>query len=224
MANQFLALSMFVMLLSFFIILNALSNFEDIKAKPVLNSIALTFSKSTPEEPLAPNIVESQVTSNDEGDTLDKLQKLFSAHVVGVDAHQTRLGSMMHLRIPFSRFETSLMQPTRSSAGANQRLGAPGTLLPTMISLLQTRDTDIPYRVDMVLNTKERPAQAIVDQTEQTRLDMKKISRITQRLEDNGLEKKVMSAGLDKGEEGMIDLYFSRYIPIDLALNEAADE
>ena len=74
MANQFLSLSLFIMLLSFFIILNSLSSYEDVKSKPVLNSISMAFSKDTPDPILAPNTVESPIESNNEGDSLDKLK------------------------------------------------------------------------------------------------------------------------------------------------------
>ena len=46
MANQFLSLSMFLMLLSFFIVLNSMSTFEKEVAVPaVLNSLSMAFSK-----------------------------------------------------------------------------------------------------------------------------------------------------------------------------------
>ena len=45
MANQFLSLSLFLMLLSFFIVLNSMSDFEKQTAVPaVLNSLSLAFS------------------------------------------------------------------------------------------------------------------------------------------------------------------------------------
>jgi len=69
--------------------------------------------------------------------------------------------------------------------------------------------------MDMVLNTESDPATAITDQTEQIRLDMRKISTLSQRLEESGIEKKLISAGATKGEVGMIDLYFTRYHPVN---------
>lgn len=215
MANQFLALSLFVMLLSFFIILNALSNFEDVKSKPVLNSIALTFSNKDPEEVLSPNTVPAPAKSNKEGDTLDKLQALFNAHVTGVKVSKNRLGTTMHLRMPLSQFESSLLAPTRNTRANNQRLGAPGTFLPTLLSLMQTRETEIPYRMDMVLNIKDKPSASIVDEPEKTRNRMKKITVIAKKLEDSGIQKKLMSAGLGKGDEDMVDIYFARYVPVN---------
>ena len=219
MANQFLALALFLMLLSFFIILNALSNFEEVKAKPILNSIAQTFSDREIEDPLAPNVVESTEKEASEGDTLDELQKLFKTHITGVEVSKNRLGTVMHMRMPYSRFESSLLQPSRGT-GITQRLGAPGSFFPTLVSLIQTRDDKKPYRMDMVVNIEDRPAQLIIKKEQETRSEMKKISDIAGRMERAGIEKKMISVGLDKGEVGMIDIYISPYIAIDLAKTE----
>jgi len=215
MANQFLALSLFIMLLSFFIILNTLSNFEDVKSRPVLNSIATTFSNNAPEDVLSPNAVESVKKSVNEGDTLENLKNLFNAHITAAKISQNRLGTMMHIQMPLKQFENSLLAPSRNNAISSQRLGAPGTFTPTLISLMQTRETKIPYRMDMILSTKVDPANALIDTPEQSRLDMQKIATLSKRLEESGLEKKLISAGLGKGEVGMIDLYFTRYEPVN---------
>ena len=215
MANQFLALSLFIMLLSFFIILNALSNFEEVKSKPVLNSLVSTFSNNAPEEVHSPNVVESLKKSINEGDTLDNLKDLFNAHITGAKISKNRLGTIMHIRMPLAQFESSLLTPSRNNAPSSQRLGAPGTFAPTLVSLMQTRETKIPYRMDMIMNTKMDPASAVVDAPEQVRLDMRKISTLSKRLEESGMQKKLISAGLIRGEVGMIDIYFTRYEPVN---------
>jgi len=221
MANQFLSLSLFIMLLSFFIILNSLSSYEDVKSKPVLNSISMAFSKDTPDPILAPNTVESPIESNNEGDSLDKLKNLFNAQITGVEVTTNRLGTMMHMRMPLSKFENSLLAPIRQ-VRPGARLGEPGTFIPTLLSLMQSRETEIPYRMDMVLNTAENPAEAFANDADQTRLDMKKIANLTKRLEDSGLDKKLISGGIARGEVGMIDIYFKRYIPVKLETGQGA--
>ncbi len=211
MANQFLALSLFIMLLSFFIILNALSNFQEIKSRPVLNSLAAAFSNDEPKEVFAPSTVQSIQQSIQEGDTLDKLEQVFNAHITGVKIQKNRLGTMMHISMPLKQFESSLLAPARNRAFSSDRLGEPGSFVSTLISLMQTKETDIPYRMDMILNTKRDPAAALTNSSEEIRQDMRKISILSKKLEDSGLEKKLLSAGLERGEVGMIDIYFSRY-------------
>ncbi len=222
MANQFLSLAMFIMLLSFFIILNALSNFEDIKFRPVLNSLTTTFSNNSPEDVYSPNVIESTKQSINEGDTLDKLKRLFNAHIVSSETNKNRLGTIMHIRMPLEQFQKSLLAPSRNNAVLAQSFGSPGTFTPTLVSLMQTKETEIPYRMDLVLNSAEDPAALIAQSPEKARTEMRKIALLTKRLEDSGLEKKLVSAGVVKGDAEMIDIYFTRYIPIN-PLGEATE-
>ena len=106
MANQYLGLSLFIMLLSFFIILNSMSNFDEIKSSPVLNSISMTFAQEKVEDHTDPGFEED--TTQDSvrsGDTLDQLEELFRSQITGIEAEKNRLGTMMHVRIPLSQFE-----------------------------------------------------------------------------------------------------------------------
>ncbi|MFK7838835.1 MAG: hypothetical protein AB8B83_00755 [Bdellovibrionales bacterium] len=214
MANQFLSLSLFIMLLSFFIILNSLSSYEDVKSRPVLNSIASTFSRDTPEQLLQPNTIESVQESNNEGDTLDQLQDLFNAHITGAEISINRLGTIMYVRMPLEEFEKSLLAPSREPR-PGQKLGDPGTFMPTLLSLMQTRESKVPYRMDMLINIAENPSEAIVNAPEETFNVMSKIANVTKRLEDSGLEKKLLSGGLVRGDVGSIDITFTRYIPVN---------
>lgn len=217
MANQFLSLALFIMLLSFFIILNALSNFEEVKSKPVLSSIAMTFSNQAPEEILSPNTVEAPEESNKEGDTLDKLEALFNANIAGLKVQKNRLGTTMQITLPIEQFENSLRAPTSSTRTdtLQQRRGSPGTFMPVLISLMQTRETEIPYRMDMVLNTDKSPAKSVIDDTAQLKRDQQKVASLAKRLEESGLQKKLISAGLAQGDSKMINIYFTRYTPVN---------
>ena len=215
MANQFLALSLFIMLLSFFIILNALSSYEETKAKPVLNSLSMTFSNNATVEILSPNVVEAPEHETNEGDTLSKLESLFNAHITGVEVTKNSLGTTMRVRMPFARFESSLMEPVRDGDPSEQRLGAAGTFLPTLVSLVQTRETGLPYRMDMVLNVEGRPAKLVREKPASFRRNLQKIALVAKKLEVNGLEKKLVSSGLADGEENMVDVYFAPYVPVN---------
>lgn len=204
-ANQFLSLALFIMLLSFFIILNAVSSFEETKSAPVLNSLSITFSGKDLQEALEPNIVESAAQSINEGDTLDQLKALFNAHITGAKTRKNRLGTTMHIRMPIQQFERSLSAPR----------SAQGSFLPTLASLIQTSDTKTIYRMDMVLNIPATPANAVSDAPEMLRKNLRKIALISKRIEENGVPKKLISSGLSQGEEDIIDIYFRRYEPFN---------
>lgn len=205
---------MFIMLLSFFLILNAVSNFESIKAQPVLNSVSLAFSSKKAEEPLKPNIVESKVKSVNEGDTLDKLRALFNANITGLEAKKNRLGTVMHVRMDVKAFDRAISAPVRATRNAplDQISGA---FIPTLVSLLQTRESEIPYRMDMVLATPQTAAEAVSNDTQALKANMQKMAQFSMKLERSGIQKKLMSIGIARGKPGTIDIYFRRYEPFN---------
>ena len=49
-SSQLLGLSLFIMLLAFFIVLNAISNFEESKIKPVMANLSHTFAANMQQE------------------------------------------------------------------------------------------------------------------------------------------------------------------------------
>ena len=199
---------MFIMLLSFFIILNAISTFDDAKSAPVLNSLTLAFT--VPDQDLMEiGTVESARMSEAQGTTLEKIQGLFSAHITGVEAKQNRLGTELRLRLPFERFErevsTSLKAPQKAAGSSNI---AEGFFIPTLVSLLDTQNT-ILYKMDMVVNyTSENDVKQKQDMAE-------KIARISALVEKAGLPPKMITAGIGPGQDGTIDLYFRPFDPFD---------
>lgn len=201
MGNQFLALSLFIMLLSFFIILNAMSNFEVTKSREVLNSITVAFSEEETSDDISANIQEDPMASYREGDTLDKLKSLFEAQITGVEAKKNRLGTTMHLRMNLDHFD----QQITSEDG---RFG--GELGPTLVSLLGTEDS-VPYSMDMMINIEQSPSKAQNEQPEDVAQRIRRVSGYANMIEEAGLPRKFLTAGLARGPEGTIDLFFRRY-------------
>ncbi|MCB1563073.1 MAG: hypothetical protein KDJ75_05800 [Alphaproteobacteria bacterium] len=210
MANQFLALSLFVMLLSFFIILNGLASFEDVKAKPVLNSVATTFSArdTVIEDATPPAIIESTANSTREGDTLAQLQAFFEANIAGIDVERNRLGTVMHVSMPLKKFQNGIILPNPQAERRREEAG--GFMLPTLISLMHARES-APYDMDIILNLETDPAQAAANKPEALKDSLQTISRIAQTLEDEGFPEDLLTAGLGKGRAGYVDLYFRRH-------------
>ncbi|MGH1399268.1 MAG: hypothetical protein ACRBCT_08655 [Alphaproteobacteria bacterium] len=220
MANQYLALSLFIMLLSFFIILNGTADFEDTKSRPVLNSIALAFSdREVKEETFKPNTVESAEKSVREGSTLDKIQGVFQSHITGYEVTKNRLGTEMHIRMPIPRFERAVLTPL-----ASETLQTDEGFLPTLVSLIQTRESKNPYRMDMVMNMDAEPAKMALESPQSLKNSIKIAAAFTDALERAGMERKLISTGLEKGEVGFIDLYFRRYEPFTLPQERAQAE
>lgn len=226
MANQFLALSLFLMLLSFFIVLNSVSSFEVSKSQPIMNSLSLAFGSKTVLKPVAPAMEPAEdpfVSGKKEGDTLQELEGLFNASISGFQARRNRFGTIMHVRLPIGRFENAL--DFSSYENLNVQLGRQGAFLPTLITLLRAQERGQSYRLDMVLNSSSDPAVEDHAQNEDFMGALTRITALAQKLEQQGLPTKMMSAGLKQGEGEMLDLYFYRYVPFVLPVEKgSADE
>jgi flagellar motor protein MotB len=214
MANQFLGLSMFIMLLSFFIILNAVSDFDPKKAAPVLNSLSTAFSV---EDEMLVDIADkpSDRDSDAQGTTLDKIQGLFESHISGQEAKQNRLGTVLRIRMPFEEFEREVSSSLSRSAQSNPALatGTKGFFLSTLVSLVDTKGGNDPYKMDMVVFSSAQ------QQSDDAKPLAKKIADIASKIERAGLPRKMLSSGLSEetgdNAKGMVDLYFRPYHPFD---------
>lgn len=218
MVNQFLALSLFIMMLSFFIILNTLSNFEEVRSKPVLNSIALAFSNQKDYERTDAGMDRTDIDSSvHTGDALDNLEGLFRAQIAGLDVRKNRLGTMMHIRMSREKFEKVLVTPDNPG----QKTGS--SFMPTLVSIVQSQDT-IPYRMDIVLNIPDNPPDLQNNEPAEALNAVRRSAVYTQSLEDAGLPSKLVTAGLGAGPEETVDVYFHRYEPFRLEGAETEEE
>lgn len=221
MANQFLSLSLFLMLLSFFIVLNSVSEFEKNQAVPAaLNSLTLAFSSQlkTPQD--NPSATPSLHPDKRGGDSLEVIEGLFNAHIAGFEANRNRLGTMLHMQLPMQRFENAIEETDFSEAGFSDGEQSFAT---TLVTTLRSADNDNPYRIDMVFNIPEDPTVLSQSQPEEFMKALKRVSTLAATLEDKGVPKKIISAGLKTGQTGFVDLYFYRYRPFELPLNDNND-
>ncbi len=219
MANEYLGLSLFVMLLSFFIILTSMSDYEDSKAKPIMSSLNMAFSAGAldKDEP-APSIKMSETQDFHEGTTLDKIEGLFNAHIKTFKITKNRLGTEMSVTMTRDEFEKAL-----ESTGEVLFLEDPSTdelaeapFLDTLTSLIATSETEVQYRMDIMLGTGENPAMM---QNEKP-ASLREISDIStgyaRMLEAAGMPVKFISTGIGAGEKDMVVLMFRRYVPVNV--------
>lgn len=215
MANQFLSLSLFLMLLSFFIVLNSVSNFEEIKSRPIMNSLSLAFS-GQPPVPVPANVgdVDNEKQAAREGDTLEEIEGLFKGHIAGFEARRNRFGTVMHTRVPVGKFENAL--DFGGYSNLEVVIGDRGAFLPTLITLLRAEEKDKPYRMDMMLNIPESPVVFQKNKAQDFMKALKRVGGFAERLERMGMPRKMVSAGLQKGDVGIIDIYIYPYKGFDL--------
>ncbi|MEZ5815122.1 MAG: hypothetical protein R3E13_10475 [Alphaproteobacteria bacterium] len=213
MANQFLGLSLFIMLLSFFIILNAISSFETTKTQPVLNSLSMAFSNKDAVEDIMPGKMLAETAEMQSGSTLDRIEAVFKSQITAAETRQNRLGTTMYVHMPFEDFKRGIMKSIVIPDLSDVRSAAvPMDLLPMLVSLMET-SRDTAYTMDMILNIEENPAVLWAKDPEGFSALNKSISAIAAKLEEAGLPKYQVTAGLKQGKTGFIDIIFRRYVP-----------
>ena len=211
MVNQFLSLSMFVMLLAFFIVLSSFSEFEQVKSKAVLGSITVAFSQQEERDEIQPSLAQNLMQSSGRGSALDTIDALFRSHIVGVKASKNRMGTQMQISLPVKEFENLLNGTLTYSSETN--------LLPLLVSLLDAQDT-IAYRMDIVMNVAESPSRIYNERPQVLEADMKKAAGYAQKLEKTGLPRKLVTAGVAQGKVGMVDLIFRPYAAFNPVENQ----
>ena len=215
MANQFLSLALFLMLLSFFIVMNSVSSFDDTKSAPVMNSLIVAFSNRIPDTPQDPSPTPTPLVAVSDGDTLSNIEGIFSAHIGNFQATRNRLGTVMHVRASVDQFEKAINIPgfgDYNDIAVDQQ----GAFAQTMVTLMRSENNKQPYRVDIVLNTQDDPAIMQNQSPENFTNKLKRVGGFAKILEDNGLPRRMMSVGLNKGNPAFIDLYFYKYEPFDV--------
>ena len=227
MANQFLALSLFLMLLAFFIVMNALSDFETVenKERHVLRSLALAFTGEDIPEDSAPSEEENLRDIVNEGDTLSQLEGLFDGHIANFQATRNRLGNVLHIQVPVSEFENAIDMPQIMNSGGSRSVsGGQGTFLQTMITVLRSAKSGVPYRMDMILLIPEDLESYRKNNTADYMEAIHKVGFFAQTLERSGMPKNMMSVGLDQGKSGYVDLFFYPYRPYSPEFKRDADD
>lgn len=216
MANQFLGLSLFIMLLAFFIILNSISTYEDTKSRPVLNSLIVAFSNRDPVDVLPPGPMMQASQTASLGSTLDKLEALFVSQISAADTRQNRLGTIMYVRVPFDDFRDAVLSslsdtsPPPKSPLDEQNID----ILPMLVSLLETQG-DVPYKMDMILNIDKEPSELLAESPEKFAAYNNAISGIARKITEAGLPTRQITAGIQHGDEGIVNLVFRRYEPFN---------
>ncbi len=218
MSGQILGLSLFIMLLAFFIVLNAISSYEETRVKPVMQSLETAFSSKVADRTdLRPSAREDLDTFTGDGDTLENLEALFSAQIPSHEATVSHSKGVMYVRVPFDDFEAAVMAIGQEDATEKTQDGTflNKFFLPTLVSLLKTEDVGTPYRMDIMLNIKGNPAYIQNQNPQRLSQIMKKMSLLSEKIENAGLPQKLLSTGLQKGEVGIVELLFRRHIPFN---------
>lgn len=216
LGGQLLSLSLFIMLLAFFIVLNSKASFEEMKFQPIMQSVALAFSsKIAQDQQDKPSITRSDQMGSEEGDALERLGKLFNAEIATAEVVTNRQRGTMAVRVPRKDFEDAV-----ANIGTRRATSAFGqSFLPMLASILRS-DADHPYRMDMTFSLPENPARMQNTQPQAMTEAVKSVAAHAVALERAGLPARLMTVGLrrddgGRGERDMVEIYIRPHIPYD---------
>jgi hypothetical protein len=213
--GQMMNLSLFIMLLAFFIVLNTLSSYEELKTEKVKRSIELAFSKDPEIEKSFSSATPDPAQAMREGHTFDRLDALFNAQVASFEAVQSKSQGVMMVQLPYKDFEEAIMAvgqkdliryPSRKAIRGN-------FFLPTLASILRTNIDGAPTRMEILINSNNNPAELQNINPKAMDAFVATASVFTKRLENQGMPQKLLNAGIQKGNPDVVNLVFRKYIP-----------
>lgn len=188
-----LTLALFIILLSFFIVLNSLSTFEEQRSSSVLQSIELAFTSRIFQENKAPSTKEDPLRLIGEGYSLKRVQGLFRAtfptiNYIRVDTEK----GLFYAEIPLTDLENRIAK-LRYNAEENRI--QPG-FFRTIIEMAQNNVLDT--RLDILALTG--------DDTTKTNIDdqRKRLAGTAAFLERVGMPASRITIGFDKGRKDYV--------------------
>ena len=207
-------LSLFIMLLAFFIVLNSLSSYEEIKTEKVKRSIAITFSNDPQPDIQSPSVAPDRAQSVNEGDTFERLEALFQSQIVSFEMTKSKSRGIMMVKVPYAKFSKAILAikqkdltkyPSRRAVRGN-------FFLPTLTSLLRANIDGAPTRMEIFLHTEGNPAKVQNRAPRELAKVMARAGDFSRRLEKQGVPQKLLNIGVSKGNPEFVDLVFRKYI------------
>ena len=102
-------LSLFIMLLAFFIVLNAISDYEDIKTENVRRSLEIAFSNNPDLEESMASEAPDPVQAMREGRAFDRINALFNTEISSFKKEVSYSRGIMMIELPFDEFSEAVM-------------------------------------------------------------------------------------------------------------------
>jgi hypothetical protein len=211
-SSQLLSLSLFIMLLAFFIVLNAYSSYEDVRVKPIMESLESTFSARIEQlDDLKPSVTPSNQFSHNEGDTIERLQALFKSQISGVEIEVNQSAGTMYVYLSWQDFKNALSsQITLEGRFVDGDGNQVDTIkfLPLLVSLIRSDQLGTPYHMDVTLNIGVSPSELQNKSPQNLNVFIEEVSSVVNRLEKMGVPKKLVTSGLAGGKTETVELFF----------------
>ena len=145
------------------------------------------------------------------GTVIDQIEGLFTSQITGLDIQKNRLGTEMRMALR-TRDLLRMIEPLKPDSAIEGEFFDTDAqaFLRTLVSLLQTNETEHQYRLDLIMNTGDSPAQMAQSNPDMLQDYSRQITEIASILNAGGLQDRFLSIGFRGGQPGWVYLYFRR--------------
>ncbi len=203
-----LNLSLFLMLLAFFIVLNSVSSFNESKLQPILRNLQLTFSTGLPSDGDGASDDLSPEQAINQGSTAERIDALFSAQISGMEVKPGARGVMM-MEMPLEELDRAMT--TAGQVDLTKIKSASGLqtyFLPTLVSLMRAAEQGTPYRLDLFLHIRDNPAVLENSDPRALREMERRAAGYAALLVKAGLPPEQLNIGIRRDDPDKASLYF----------------
>lgn len=202
------------MLLAFFIILNAISTYEEEKFQPIVKSLETAFSNDLRREGDGPSMAPSPLQSVHDGETVERLDALFNAQLRGFKTTKSVISGRMTVEMDLADFQEAVSAIGQKTLTPSNSFNPPRKyFLPTLVSILQSDKQGYDYRMEILLQTEENPARLQNREPAAVKEKIDLAGMLAQRLENEGMPQKHLNIGLREGNPSKVTLVFMRHVP-----------
>lgn len=218
MAGQILSLSIFIILLAFFLVLNTQAQFDEGRSGPILESLERTFaSKFEAADQTKPASVPDVTSGRGDGDSYERIEALFRSRIPSATARRSSRTGVLIVTVPFADLESLIVADENSGPVSDNNNSAQNKEL--ILSAINILDHDDPARklqMDIILNLDYHPQKIGGPYTRndtEKESPLRKISKIAERFEEKGMPVNLLNIGLQKGKKETVDIIFRPYKP-----------
>lgn len=194
------------MLLAFFMVLNAISTFDETKSRPVVQSIEKTFGTEVRSGGIAPTEEETEDPQSQVvgvGHAFEKLDELFHAEIPSFTSKIIEENNMMFVRMKESEFRTAM---------GMDAAGPPNEFMKKFLEITSPKNQEQRYEINVLAGIGDNPAYAVTKGYTGIETAVRLAGSYGEKLIAAGLPPHLISVGLQRGRAGFVDIYFTRYM------------
>ncbi len=224
--GQMMNLSLFIMLLAFFIVLNSISSFQEEKASKVRQSIEDTFSLKIVSEGESSSLTPSMAQSVNEGDSFERIEALFQSQLSGFETKKNVSRGTMMVDIPYSVFEKAMnaIDQVDLTQTPSRAQGRENFFVPTLSSIMRSNVDGAPTRMEIYMNILDNPAQMQNEDARDVTKLILMLGNFSKTLQANDVPEKLINIGIKKGNPKNVTLVFRKYKAFSLVEVEDVNE